>query len=669
MSTRFNRNDANVPDDRLFAADFQVDQNGQDGDLLQIAKDFGCLPCLGSGLKVTEKEAATHKIEISAGWAYDVDGHRITVESAQEAVLIAWDGSTVNYVKITWASTTDTPRNAHRTGVSYNTRKKDSFTITVTTSAPGVNDIVLATVVQNGTDSMTIEVTERLARTCKLVPQSSIPAVAEEEGTGTGAEPPPPGQQNELPDLPKGRTIPMPIILSGTRSGAAWSGIETIMPEELGRTTAAQAAVSLSRVNLKSGTPLADVKVWIGDWGQGQRSGTPGQEKRCVFSMPTKSGVSAWDADLWITDPPGASKYFLVKHDESWYSQITDSGSDWVECVDDIPSGAAAEYYICPYAEKYESQTVPYETDAVLSVVQANTTRQTIRIASPVTPMALIKNLNLGGKYRLKVASVISGDNYTKWAETDFVVGSDLVVCWEPASAYLNVVAVDGGVEVTVPDKTSGKPEPEAFEICYTYGDDPPEPDFTNTEHPTLRFKERKFKLDVPPGKKVRVKARAERSRLIMKCSGSEKTLTSSELYVLAGGVSLRRNYKLFTNPISESSVAASGTKLADQQKLPNPIWVKSISLYNPTDSSQTNFEVYVHGSNEAYTSGRKIQIGTGGDATEVGARGWVQKAISDYKITDPAVMVTIKNIDTGSQNFTLRYTVEYQEDSPTETV
>lgn len=665
MSTRFNRNDANVPDDRLFCTDFQVDQNGQDADLLQIAKDFGCLPCIGSGLTVTEKEAATHKIEISTGWAYDVDGHRITLESAQEVVLLNTTGGN-NYIILKHKYVTSANRPAHRTGVSYPTRKADSFEFTVQETAPGLTDIVLANCKQTGTGTITIDVTERLDRTCKLIPMSSIPAVAEEEGEGTGAEPPPPGQQNELPDLPKGRTIPMPIILSGTRSGAAWSGIETIMPEELGRTTAAQAAVSLSRVNLKSGTPLADVKVWIGDWGTGQRDAV--NLKKCNFTMGTiASGCSAWTADLWITNPPGY--YYLVKHDEGWYSKITDSGDTWVICEDDLPDAVAAEYYVCPYAEKYESQSVPYETDAALAVVQANTVRQIIRIASPVTPMALIKNLNLGGKYRLKVASVISGDNYTKWAEADFVVGSDLVVCWEPASANLNVVAVDGGVEVTVPDKASGKPEPEAFEICYTYGDDPAEPDFTNTEHPTLRFKERKFKIDVPPGKKVRVKARAERSRLIMKCSGAEKILTSPETYVLAGGVSLRRNYKLFTNPISESAVAASSTKLVDQQKLPNPIWVKSISLYNPTDSSQTNFEVYVHGSNEVYTSGRKIQISTGGDATEVGARGWVEKAISDYKITDPAVKITIKNIDTGSQNFTLRYTVEYQEDSPTETV
>ncbi len=668
MGTRFNRNDANVPDDRLFASDFITDQNAQDVDLLQIAKDFGCLPCLGTGLEVTEKSASEHKVQISAGWSYDKDGHRITVETAQEAVLITWDGTT-NYVRIAYTSTTDTSRPAHRTGVSYPTLKKDSFTITISTATPGLDDIVLATIRQNGTDPMSLSVSERITRTCKLVPQSSVPAVAAEEGTGTGAEPPPPGQQNQLPDLPKGRTIPMPVILSGTRNGVAWNGIETVMPEELGRTTAAINALTLERVNLKSGTPLADVKVWIGDWGTGQRSGTTGQEKRCVFSMPTKSGVSAWDDHLWISDPPGASKYFLIKHDESWYSLITDSGSNWIECVDDVPSGAAAEYYVCPYAEKYRVEAIPYETDSVLRVADFKGTVFVPRRASPAAPLVVVQNLNLGGKYKLQAASMITGDNFTKYAEADFVVGSDLLLCWEPETEEVAVNPVDGGVELVIPAPGTSKPDPEAYEICYTYGtdstSDPATPDFSNSEHPTIRSKERKMKLDVPPGRKVNVKVRAVRSRMVMRCTGMDKVL--SLVGTRAGGVSLRRNRKTFSNHFIVTSLAASATKTVDIQKLPNPIWPESISLFNPTDAAQTNLEVYVHGSNQAFDAGRKIQIGTGGEASTIDARGWVEKAISDFRITDPAMKVTLKNIATSPQTLELNYTVQYREDSDTE--
>lgn len=659
MSSRFNRNDANVPDDRLFAADFQVDQNGQDADLLQIAKDFGCLPCIGSGLAVTSKSEADHKVEVAIGWAYDSDGHRITIESAQEVVLTNTSGGN-NYILLKYKSVASDNRPAHYTGVSYPTRITDSFEFTVQATAPAADDIALANCKQMGTGTITVDVTERLVRTCKLIPMSSVPAIAEEEGEGTGAEPPPPGQQNELPDLPKGRTVPMPIILSGTRNGAAWGGIETVMPEELGRTTAAQTAVILERVNQKTGTPLADVKVWIGDWGTGQRDGS--NLKKCNFTMPAKSGVSAWDADIWITDPPGY--YYLVKHDESWYSKIVDSGSNFVVCQDDLPDAAAAEYYITPYAEKYESQSAPYESDAAVAIAHANTVRQVIRIASPVAPMALIKGLNLGGKYRLKVASLVSGDNYTKWAEADFIVGSDLVLCWEPASSDLSVVAVDGGVEVTIPVPDTGKPEPEAYELVYTYGDSPAEPDFDNSAHPTVRVKERVQKLDVPPGQKVKVKCRAIRSRQVMQCSGTPKILTPADAYVVAGGVANVRNRKTFQNPIAESSLAASGYKLVDAQKLPNAVWPESIFIFNPTDSAQTKFEVYIHGSNQAYTAGRKITIATGGDFTEVGARSSVEKSISDFKITDPALAVTIKNTDTGAQTLDLRYTVQYREDA-----
>jgi len=99
----------------------------------------------------------------------------------------------------------------------------------------------------------------------------------------------------------------------------------------------------------------------------------------------------------------------------------------------------------------------------------------------------------------------------------------------------------------------------------------------------------------------------------------------------------------------------------------PNPVWPEKIFLFNPTGAAQTDFEIYIHGGNETYSSGRKFQIGEGGDEQEVGARGSQEKAISDYRITDDTMMVTIKNIGTAPQDFDLRYGVQYREDSEAE--
>jgi len=686
MSTRFNRDDPSVKDDRLFVTDFQVDQGGQDEDLLQIAKDFGCLPCIGNGLVVTSKSESDHKVEVSTGWAYDLNGHRITLESAQnrEAELEDTSGGN-NYIILSHQDDYDTPRNAHRTGTEYQTRKKDFFLISVSTSAPGINDIVLANGKQTGTGPITVldDVwPNRLVRTCKLIPHSSIPEVAEEEGTGTGAKPPPPGSKPELPDYPKGKgvakKVPMPIILHGNRGTTSWEGIETVMPEELGRVPAVTNVLTLERVNLKSGTPLADVLVWIGDWGQGQQDGS--NPKKCNFSS-VKSGAE-WADKLWITgpddDPSGPGYYYLVRGDESWHSKITDSGytegTNWVTCEEDLKDADSHTFYVCPYAERYQEQALPFKTDTDLDFTRPKTVLQYNRIASPVAPVVRFDGLNLGGKYKLKVASVVSSDNYTNWATKDFIVGSDLVVCWYPASPNLNVIPVDGGVEITIPAKDTGE-DPEAYELCYTYGTeanpDPPAPEFTNSEHPTIRVKERKFKIDAPPGRKVRVKCRAIRTRMVMRCTTGNKILEPEDTYIVAGGVGLRRNRKIFTNPIEEDTIVSEGTALVDQQKIPNPIWPKSIALFNPTTEPalpQKDFEVYVHGSNQTYTLGRKILIGTGGIATEIAPKGWVEQPISDYRITDPGVMITIKNIhSTNDQSFDLRYTVEYCEDSEAE--
>jgi len=678
MSTRFNRNDVNVPDDRLFADDFIADQNGQDADLLQLATDFGCLPCIGSGLEITSQSEVEHKVAASAGWAYDTDGRRITVGSSQDVVLTDTSGGN-NYLVISWLAVTDTPRNAHRTGTSYQTRKHDSFQINVQASAPAAGQICLANCKQTGTGTISIELAERISRSCKLVSQDKVPGVEQEGETESGgpADPPPSGQQKELPDLPRGRTVPMPIILSGTRNGESRGGIETILPEDLGRTTDAVANVTLGRFNVKAGTPLADVKIWIGDWGSGQRDGS--EPRKCNFTMPTRSGVTAWDDDLWITDDPGPGYYYLVKHDETWYAKIVDSGSDWVLVEDgkEVPSGASAEYYICPYAPKYRSQAIPYKTDLVIHPDHFFPVPiHDGSFGSPVAPMVLVKDLNLGGKYKFQVASMVSSDRYTKWAEQDFIVGSDLVVCWQPTTEYLNATPVDGGVLITIPAIGVDSVLPHGYELCYVYGDDYSslvDPSFDNEEHHTLYTSERVIELKVPPGKVVKVIARAINHRMVMKCASVAKILTpdyDTTGHIIAGGITLRRNRKMFTGTINESGVAASTAELADQVPLANPIWPEKIQLFNPQstlENPQTDFEVYVHGSNQPYTDGRKILIASGGDQESISPKGSAELTISDYRITDSAMKISIKNLDTSAQDFELRYGIQYREDSETE--
>ncbi|NLI99049.1 hypothetical protein GX441_10380 [bacterium] len=657
MSARFNRNDSNVPDDRLFPDDFIADQNGQDEDLLQIAKDFGCLPCIGEGLDVTAYNQTEHKVQIAPGWAYDSEGKRITVGEAQIVTLTDTSGGG-NYIILDHSYATTTPRPAHRTGTSYNTRKSDSFSLSVVSSLPS-NKVALANCRQTGAGAITVDIAQRLNITCKLVAQSMVPGISETPGA-----PQPPGSTPELPDLPKGRNIPMPIILHGTRAGSSWEGVETVLLEGFGRTTAAVNALTLERVNLKSGTPLADVKVWIGDWGQGQRDTT--NLKKCSFTMPTQSGCTAWVDDLWIQSPPGY--YYLVKSDESWFSKITDSGSNYVVCEDNLPDASTAEYFVCPYAEKYRLEASPFETDEIIHAAYGmNYVDYGIR-HSPTSPVVTAKGLNVGGKYRLKVASMISGENFTKWAEHDFIVGQDLIFCWQTETSYLAATPVDGGVEVAIPQPTGAK-APEAYEICYTYGKEAatvPEPSFDDPTHATFRTAEQVAKLDIPPGNVVKVAARALRHRIVMRCAGVDRVIKpdyTAHGQIFAGGVSRLRNRKAFTNPIIESDVGTTEEETADVQKLPNPIWVDSIALFNPTNAPQTNFEVYVHGASQDYTSGRKIQIGGSGDETTVGARGWVSKPIADFRITDSAMAISIISTS-GEQDFNLRYTVEYHEDS-----
>jgi hypothetical protein len=683
MSTRFNREHAEVANDRLFPDDFQVDQGGQDEDIGRLVKDLGCLPCIGGGLDVTRKSNAPPVMTVSAGWAYDIDGdygRRITVSSPTDVELPTDEYNIDRFIVIAHKFVTDTLRNAHRTGASYDTRKKDSFEITVETSL-GIGDICLAKCVQPSAGAEIQITTEgvRLSRECKLISQDKVPGVIP-EGEEAAGPPPPPGSKPELPDYPKGRDVPMPIILSGTRNEATWGGIETILPEELGRTTAASNMLTLERVNLKSGTALADVKVWIGDWGDGVRDGE--NDRKCNFAMPTVSGATAWDLGLWVSNDAGY--YYLVKADESWHSKITDSGATWVICEDDLPDAASDEYYICPYAELYRLQTIPYKPDATPHIAAVHTTREYNRFASPTAPLVTAKELNLGGEYKIKVASVVSGDNYTNWAEMDFVVGSDIIPVWEPDSDFITAESVDGGLKITIPAPVQDTTVPDAYEVCFTFDKDavPADPSFSNEEHPTVRSRERVFKIDIPPGLRAKVYVRAIKYRMVMKdkTTGDNKVITTNpddtpnkETYVTSGGIGLRRNRKQFTGVIAEENIPVDppdNVVVADEVPLPNPIWPERIYLFNPdpkVTDPQTEFEVYIHGSNQDYLAGRKIEISSSSDHTSIGPKASVEESFTDFRITDNAMTITVKNLDTAVNRVNLRYGIQYREDSEAE--
>jgi hypothetical protein len=105
---------------------------------------------------------------------------------------------------------------------------------------------------------------------------------------------------------------------------------------------------------------------------------------------------------------------------------------------------------------------------------------------------------------------------------------------------------------------------------------------------------------------------------------------------------------------------------VADEVPLPNPITVERIYLFNPEPKGsppQTEFEVYAHGSNQDCTAGEKIEISGSGDYPYINPKTAVEKTFTNFRITDKAMTITVKNLDSDLNTVNLRYGIQYMED------
>jgi len=148
MSTKFNRNNTNVPDDKFYLNDYRVDLNGVERDQLEGIKDFEILPCIISGLTVIIPVYPATNATVTPGSTRDKDGKRIQIASTQSATLTDTAGGN-NYIILAHKDSEDTPRKAYNTGVEYNTRKYDDFELTVA-STYNADDIVLGNIKKEG---------------------------------------------------------------------------------------------------------------------------------------------------------------------------------------------------------------------------------------------------------------------------------------------------------------------------------------------------------------------------------------------------------------------------------------------------------------------------------------------------------------------------------------
>jgi hypothetical protein len=153
MSTKFNRNDPNAPDDQLFANDFIADLNGVEGDQRQALIDLHAMPCIISGLAVTVNSVDDTLFDVAAGVAYDNEGYRMEIPSAETSVSGAdTTNNAINYICVRHKYSYNDGRAAYKTGVQYNSRRNDDWEIVVRTEAQGIqdDDVCLATSTGDG---------------------------------------------------------------------------------------------------------------------------------------------------------------------------------------------------------------------------------------------------------------------------------------------------------------------------------------------------------------------------------------------------------------------------------------------------------------------------------------------------------------------------------------
>jgi hypothetical protein len=192
MSTKFNRNDANVADDQFYASDYQEDLNGVEEDQRAALTDLHAMPCIISGLALTVYAGDDSLFDISAGAGYDEDGYRVSLGSNQLANSGAdtTDGA-INYICVRHKYSTSDTRDAYKTGVVYYTRKYDDFEIVVRTEAQGLQagDICVGTSTGQSGTSISVSTDNRTQPDFSGAADTTSPAKVTGVGITTGAEP------------------------------------------------------------------------------------------------------------------------------------------------------------------------------------------------------------------------------------------------------------------------------------------------------------------------------------------------------------------------------------------------------------------------------------------------------------------------------------------------
>ena len=173
MATKFNRNDVNVADDRFYVDDYRTDLNGIEAEIQERITDFEIVPCILEGLEVQTITGDYASVKVTAGAAYDEQGRKISVPQDQIVSLQDMAGGD-NFIVLTYAQATDTPRKAFLTGVEYNTRVKDSFQITVTTTQP-TSGVILGKVVSDGSSAISVDYSLRTNPVAKPQPTDPNP--------------------------------------------------------------------------------------------------------------------------------------------------------------------------------------------------------------------------------------------------------------------------------------------------------------------------------------------------------------------------------------------------------------------------------------------------------------------------------------------------------------
>jgi len=144
MSTKFNRNHAEAGNDKFYHDDHKAELNGVEQDHFEDIQDFEELPCIVSGLDLAPEDYPSTVVAVDPGTARDQDGNRVTNPEMQFVDILNTSGGN-NYVILSHKFTTDTPRNAYSSGVSYDTRIFDDYELTVAETYEA-GDIVLGNV-------------------------------------------------------------------------------------------------------------------------------------------------------------------------------------------------------------------------------------------------------------------------------------------------------------------------------------------------------------------------------------------------------------------------------------------------------------------------------------------------------------------------------------------